>query len=75
MRKYLCGIYTSTRTINRGQSVRKRHGDRRTGTVRFVFHEPGVGRVADVLWLDGHTQLCPTSDLRKVRDAGDWRAA
>lgn len=73
--RYLCGIYTSTRTLNRGTRVRLRRklrdGDPTSGVIRSVTVDCFGARAADVLWDCGtggaYTQLCLTSDLRRVR--------
>lgn len=66
MRNYLCGIYTSTKTINAGQRVTTRANRERVGTVQSVWLEPSEGRVALIRWEDGTVWTYLTSALRKV---------
>ena len=75
-RKYFAGIYTSTRTLNRGDRVVRAKD--RLATKRYLGYRPPQGRIvyvtaepegrcATVRWDAGSEQLCLTSDLRKVR--------
>jgi len=74
-RRYPCGIYTSTRTMNRGTRVRLRRklraGDPTYGVILNVTHDCFGQRAAEVSWLGGvyssYRQLCLTSDLRRVK--------
>lgn len=66
-RRYLGGIYMSSRTLNRGDRVTKRRagGLSNVGTVLFVYHDKLAGRCATVRWDAGSEQLCLTADLRR----------
>lgn len=69
--RHFGGIYTSTRTLNRGTRVERRRflrADRsgNVGVVAFVTRD-AFGRSATVRWDDGSEQEVLTSDLRRAR--------